>query len=208
MRSRLPQSAATHLRNNKDVGNIMSKRWILGAALAATATAALATVTFDATTGTGFVGKGDVQLAFGYNNAAMQSQANNVVFTYTATTDTQYEVVCEWDTGNKKIVHHVQTTKKSLSASTVADVLKQNRNNPQGSLTGFFLKGYGVTTVVTSGDGKAPPKVGDGCPGNSGLGAVTGVQLLSSVVGAGELTVANPADGKAPVVIWSSAAAL
>lgn len=184
----------------------MNKRWILAAALAATATAALATVTFDPATGLGFVGKGDVQTAFAYNNATMQAQANNVVFTYTASTDTEYGVVCEWDTGTRKIVHHVQTTRKSIGASTVADVLKQNRNNPQGNLTGYNLKGYGVVTVTTDGDGKAPPKVGDGCPGNSGLGAVTGVEVLSVTGNPGELTVANPADGKAPVVIWSAAA--
>jgi hypothetical protein len=39
------------------------------------ATAALAAVTFDVNTGFGFVGKGDVQLAFGWNNKALQTNA-------------------------------------------------------------------------------------------------------------------------------------
>ncbi|TPG13860.1 hypothetical protein [Pedococcus bigeumensis] len=38
-------------------------------------------------------------------------------------------------------------------------------------MTGWYLTGFGG---VTSG-GEAVPAVGDGCPGNSGLGAVTSV---------------------------------
>lgn len=41
---------------------------------------ALAAVTFDASTGTGFVGKGDVQLAFGWNNKQLQANAAGVTF--------------------------------------------------------------------------------------------------------------------------------
>jgi hypothetical protein len=59
--------------------------------LLAAAQAAFASVTFDPTcpytpsNGTGrcgFVGKGDVQSALGYNNAKMQQNAGNLVFTY------------------------------------------------------------------------------------------------------------------------------
>ena len=53
----------------------MNKIRVLAAIAAlAVSTAALATVTFDPATGIGFVGKGDVQLAFGWNNATAAEQ--------------------------------------------------------------------------------------------------------------------------------------
>lgn len=51
------------------------------ATLALTIPAANAAVTFDPATGTGFVGKGDVQTALGYNNAQLQKNASTLVFT-------------------------------------------------------------------------------------------------------------------------------
>jgi hypothetical protein len=51
------------------------------ATLALTIPAANAAVTFDPATGTGFVGKGDVQSALGYNNTQLQKNANSLVFT-------------------------------------------------------------------------------------------------------------------------------
>jgi opacity protein-like surface antigen len=50
-----------------------------GIALATISTAAVAAVTFDPATGTGFVGKGDIQLAFGWNNKAAQDNATALV---------------------------------------------------------------------------------------------------------------------------------
>jgi len=52
------------------------------AAIVAMSSIAGASVTFDSSTGTGFVGKGDVQTALGYNNAQMQANANSLTFTY------------------------------------------------------------------------------------------------------------------------------
>lgn len=51
------------------------------AALALTIPAATAAVTVDSATGTGFVGKGDVQSALGYNNAELQRNAGSLAFT-------------------------------------------------------------------------------------------------------------------------------
>ena len=51
------------------------------ATLALTIPAAHAAVTFDPATGTGFVGKGAVQSALGYNNAHLQKNASTLVFT-------------------------------------------------------------------------------------------------------------------------------
>jgi hypothetical protein len=65
----------------------MSKRFFSGIALAFVAALlvvlpAAASVTFDPLTGTGFVGKGDVQSAFGWNNQQLQANAAGVSFTY------------------------------------------------------------------------------------------------------------------------------
>ena len=54
------------------------------AALALSATAAFAAVTFDPATGKGFVGKGDVQIAYNLNNKQIQTAliANPQAFTF------------------------------------------------------------------------------------------------------------------------------
>jgi hypothetical protein len=173
----------------------MSKKLATLAALAVVASAALATVTFDAATGKGFVGKGDVQLALGWNNAMLQSNASGVSFTYEASED--FDITCEWDTGVKNIVHHVNHRQRSTTLN--AAVLVDLRKNRQQDVTGFNLTGFGST--VESGD--PIPSVGDGCPGFQGNGAVvTAVQTLGATVGGlyvhyGLL---------APVQIWAPAA--
>lgn len=145
------------------------KKMLLAAA-AATAmisTAAFAAVTFDSATGTGFVGKGDVQIAYGWNNAQLQSNAKDVRFSYESLD--RYEVTCEWYTGpahnrNQHEVDHKRSTSVQSAVSYEA------RKNTQGSVNGFILKGFGATTTI----GDAPPLVGSTtwCPGAPGNGAV------------------------------------
>lgn len=135
---------------------------ILAAAVAlAVSSAAVAAVSFNPSTGTGFIGKGDVQLAFGWNNAQLQRNAASVTFTY-ATTAT-YNVTCEWNTytnGNKnkevKVVPHKEV--EGLSVVSQALFAKDLRTNKNGDVTGFNLLGYsgsapGAGTVPTVGDG-------------------------------------------------------
>ena len=58
----------------------------VGATVATTlllAPAASAAVTFNETNGTGFVGKGDVQVAFAWNNKQLQTNATGVSFSFT-----------------------------------------------------------------------------------------------------------------------------
>lgn len=49
------------------------------------AASAAASVTFDPSTGTGFVGKGDLQTPWGWNNQKMQIEALNITFSYNST---------------------------------------------------------------------------------------------------------------------------
>ena len=55
---------------------------LVGAAVLAVPSIASADVTYNPATGVGFVGKGNVQTAFGWNNAALQKNAEAVMFKY------------------------------------------------------------------------------------------------------------------------------
>jgi hypothetical protein len=76
-------------------GPHMRIRGILTTAVTASVTAialgttpAFAAVTFNSTTGKGFVGKGDVQTALGYNNATLQKAVDSKSLVFTATQPT------------------------------------------------------------------------------------------------------------------------
>ena len=146
------------------------------------AVAAYAAVTFDPSSGTGFVGKGDVQTAFGWNNAELQANASGVTFTYVAV-DT-YDVTVEWDTGNadqpQSIQHHIitQTKRASVNATVAYDA----RTHKQ--IDGFILTGYGSTTtegtIPSVGDILVDPQTGNPYPTDH---VVTAVTLVSSTGG-------------------------
>lgn len=145
------------------------------AALALLGTAAMAAVTLNAD-GTGFVGKGDVQIPFGFNNATMQAKAASTSFN--VVTIDSYSAVCSWVTAEGKPgekphnVPHVRST--SVDASVAADPRKT------GQWTGWTLKGYG--TVSTTG---TLPVVGNACMGNEGHGGTWSSVTLQSSSGAG-----------------------
>lgn len=128
---------------------------------AISAVAAFASVTFDPSTGTGFVGKGDVQLAFGWNNKGLQDNATAVTFTYDNTESYQY--TCQWFTGPNNTEHTVShTTATGINAALDGDPRK---TKGQQQFTGFILSGW-VGNPNESGD--PVPVVGDPCPGNQG----------------------------------------
>lgn len=102
-------------------------------------------------TGYGFVGKGDVQPVFGWNNAQMQHNADVLQFTYVTSESVSWD--CEFDTGNpgnpRSINHHVQT--RHTTASVAASVAYDSRRNNKGQVTGFNLLGFGPSDTVVSG---------------------------------------------------------
>ena len=144
------------------------KKIMLGVAAAALmTTAASASVDGDAATGW-FVGKGDVQTAFGWNNATLQTEAGDVSFRYDTSAD--YDVTCEWDTENKKgTIHHSVTNTKTFGLSSILASSGRLKNQ----ITGFNVGAAG------SGGGDEAPSVGDSCP-NGGDGLVTEVGPLGS----------------------------
>ena len=149
------------------------RRSLLALALVAVSSTALAAVVFDPTTGTGFVGKGDVQDAFSWNNAQLQSNATGVTFTfgYTAT----YQAICTFTTGEGtrgEKIHNVPHSEEMDVSSSVAVNL---RKNPQSMVAGFNLTGFGDSF----GEAGEVPVVGTPCPGNPGHDGVwTSVEVL------------------------------
>jgi hypothetical protein len=97
-----------------------------------------AAVTFDPGTGTGFAGKGDVQDAFGWNNAQLQENAADVEFYYEE--DAVYSLVCSR-------IHHIQGYQQQTFgdrvASVEAEVEYDKRRNRQDQITGFNLSSLG-----------------------------------------------------------------
>lgn len=148
----------------------------LGAGLILAGAASASAYTMDSS-GVGWVGKGEVQSAYGWNNQGMQDNVGGVTFVYDATAT--YDVTCEFD--NPSGHHVISQTKSTTVNSTVSSEARTNSKGKAGPMTGWYLTGFGTTTT----HGQDAPAVGDGCPGNSGLGAITAVEQTS--VGEGGL---------------------
>jgi hypothetical protein len=137
----------------------------------------LAAVDLDTDTGQGFVGKGDVQLALGWNKQQLQDNAAALDFSYVATQN--YSAVCNFWTGptHNRVEHNVsRTTTSDISAVVGYD----GRNNKKGDITGFFLTGFtGLPTVV----GEAVPVEGGACSGGGGSGTWSDVEETDSTGG-------------------------
>lgn len=114
---------------------------MLGLALALASTVAIASVTFNASNGTGFVGKGDVQQAFNWNNAQLQSNAVGVSFTYGH--QETYSAVCTWTTGAGTTGARTHDITYKTSVSVEGDIAYDARKNKNGQITGFNLTGFG-----------------------------------------------------------------
>ncbi|MGZ5183035.1 MAG: hypothetical protein ACXWC2_21365 [Ramlibacter sp.] len=164
------------------------------AALFAVTTFANAGVTFDPNTGTGFVGKGDVQLAFGWNNAQLQTNAAGVGFSYQLRQD--YVAVCTFTTGDGtpgEKTHNVSHTLKYNAGSTI-----NYDARTRSQITGFNLTGYPSGTEVSVG---TEPVIGAPCPGNEGTDGTwssvtpvgTGVDGLFVTYGGAEVRLSWPA---------------
>ena len=118
--------------------------------------------------GTGFVGKGEVQLVLGLNNAGVQA-LGNPSFTYSSTTAQETSWVCVNDrNANEQERSRTTTTATTGVVSSIARVKNQ--------ITGYNLSGFkaGSSTTVSSTEG--PPI--NSCPNANSTYA-----LDSTVVG-------------------------
>jgi len=139
----------------------------------------LPSVIFNAETGVGFVGKGDVQLALGWNNAQLQANAGSLTFTYSAADTYTSECTFSTTTGGKSgntTRWHVSERTRSATVNKSVEYAPRSRNQ----VTGFILSGFG--SVSETGD--ELPVLGAFCQGgNDGTGTWTSVTLTSSTGG-------------------------
>ncbi|MFI7483507.1 hypothetical protein ACH9EU_13965 [Kocuria sp. M1R5S2] len=143
------------------------------AASLAVAAPASAAVTFDAATGNGFVGKGDVQLAAGWNNKQLQDNAAAVNFKAQTVSATEATWTCDRDAGPQTQARASTTT---TTTSGVVSAIARERNQ----ITGFVLSGYdgGDPVVEEERDG---PAVGSCATGWTAINLVVGeTEVLDS----------------------------
>lgn len=108
-----------------------------------------AAVSFDALTGEGFVGKGDVQLVFGWNNKALQDNADSLQFQ--ATSEVVTEVLWECTNDNNQNVQERARTTTTTIKGVVSSVARE-----RNQITGFTLTGYaGDPTTSSTTEGPA-----------------------------------------------------
>ena len=125
------------------------------------ATAAFAAVTFDPDTGTGFVGKGDVQQAFGWNNTQLQQNASGVTFSHV----TSEERVRTCQTPGRPDLRLTEVVTRTTAINS--QVAYETRNNKKGAITGFNLTGFGASseeTTFTDDEGNVITVGSNGCP--------------------------------------------
>ena len=151
------------------------------AALVFATTPALATVIFDPSTGTGQVGKGDVQDAFLWNNQQLQANAASLEFQvvqnkhYTATctdADGKFETKPGKFQTLRNTTHNVQT-----NVTGGGPVNVNSRTNPQKMVTGFMLIGYRSASFNND---QTPPQVGDSCSQGNIIGRITNVVVFGT----------------------------
>jgi opacity protein-like surface antigen len=123
-------------------------------AVALASVGVFAAVTFDPPTGTGFVGKGDVQLLYGWNNKQLQDNASSVQFQASTVEVTESTWTCDRDAGP-------QTLERANTTTTTTQGVVSHIARERNQITGFILLGYdGDPVVETELDG---PAVGS-CP--------------------------------------------
>jgi hypothetical protein len=136
------------------------KRTILAAAavaaLALTTAGSASAYDLDPETGVGFVGKGEVQTAFDWNNQQLQRNADSVSFEYEAVVVTEVSWICT-NSSNENTQERERTTTASVSG--VVESVARTRNQ----VTGFILGGYEGDPVVGSPTTDGPPL--NSCPG-------------------------------------------
>jgi hypothetical protein len=120
----------------------MRKLFIIAASIAALAipAAAIASVSVDAS-GTGFVGKGDVQNALGWNNATFDRNALSVGFTQKSVTSAHYALRCN---GTDYVDDMAVTRTTPVTATPI-----YNAGNGR-QITGWNLTGVATETASTT----------------------------------------------------------
>lgn len=138
------------------------------------ASTAHALVTFDNQTGIGFVGKGDVQLAFDWNNQKLNLNAGGVSFSVRGRVEQDY--VCSYlqqvrvGTGQSAYWTTVPATATKDVQKPINDTVAYDARKNSVTITGFTLTGY-----APGGEMGNLVNVGDACKVQSYDGTVSSV---------------------------------
>lgn len=148
---------------------------LLGAAaFSLVAAPASAEVSIDSE-GFGFVGKGDVQDAFGWNDHDLQANADHLMFRWAAVETASW--ICR-----KVHKNNVTDVARSLAAGVMGDLAYSARQNKQGHVTGFWMEGFvgEATAFASQGDYALWSCPGDPGQAKSGFVIVEGSQSSTS----------------------------
>ena len=131
--------------------------------------------------GKGFVGKGEVQTPWGWNNATLQKNATGVIFA--VETSARYAQDCQKEVGGERQRRVIENTfKKTVSVSS-ALLGDPRQTKGQNQFTGFSLSGF----MTDSQAGAVPtdlctPGTGEGEDNNGWVPAVDELTGESSTV--------------------------
>lgn len=131
----------------------MKKMIIAAAAASLASTAALADVVWTSDATSGFVGKGDVQVALGLDDKQLQAQASSLKNEFTFHANTSYEIDCMNVTGNpaqparQKIKREEFNRIAHVSASVAAETRLSKSGS--GKVTGFNMGAAGPLSAYT-----------------------------------------------------------
>ena len=170
--------------------SISSRIKYAGLGLATVSTLAVAIVTFDAATGTGFVGKGDVQTPFNLNNTQLQNlltscpntDAGTCPLSFQFSSTAHYLATCTWTTGenspNGAKVHNIDLNRVAGVRGTLAYDVRRATQATGFNLTGYDGTGqtFGTVPVV----GGQCVGGGEGSDGNGQDGTWTVVEFVGA----------------------------
>lgn len=112
-------------------------------ALLATAGTALATVSFDTATGTGYVAKADVQAAFGWKEQTFQANARKLSFHSERLTSWTWDCLID---GQLSTLTADEQISQAVDSAAVGTAIRKNTF----SVTGFDLNGFSAVPSVGS----------------------------------------------------------
>jgi len=132
--------------------------------------------------GTGFVGKGDVQSVYGWNDADLQANAGSVSFRANLTEVSEVSWVCtNSNNGN------TQERSRITTLEAIGNLLHAIRYNPLGHVTGFDLLGWDGTPAGSSST-EGPPL--NSCPaGPWSLTQPAGEPVIITTSSTGEVSI-------------------
>ena len=166
------------------------------AAIALFATAAVASASVAVTDGVGYVGKGDVQSALGWNNAAFDNGVGSLKFTASAEKiAVDYPMTC-FDLNGGGVLSGV-TGHRIITYSGYATIdATQIKSSNGKQITGFNLTGKSTGFTFVSGSSRDT-----GCPEGSVLFMNTGTPTQPNTVSiTGGLKVSGLVDGQTKTV--------